>query len=158
MATFGKLLETLPTEDDSVTFYGHAKGVKYDDPTHTRDWTEILYEVCLDDPAYVQASLDHHPTTGPFIRTTPWEGGSKHHWFFSGAFFWFRNADVFAKPEWTEIRQDYWGSELWPGSLFTRTEAGELFGQECGHLYEPQELARMQAWLIDWRMRRRARS
>ena len=155
VATFGKLLETLPKEDGSVTFYGHAKGVKYDDPMHTRDWTQMLYEVCLDDPAYVEASLDHHPTTGPFIRTTPWEGGAKHHWFFSGAFFWFRNADVFSKPEWQKIRQDYWGSELWPGSLFTRTEAGELFGQECGHLYEPQELARMQAWLVDWRTRRR---
>jgi GR25 family glycosyltransferase involved in LPS biosynthesis len=155
VATFGKLLETLPKEDHSVTFYGHAKGVRYDDPMQTKAWTAMLYEVCLDDPDYVRASLDQFPTTGPFIRTTPWEGGAKHHWFFSGSFFWFRNADAFSKPDWSMIRQDYWGSELWPSSLFTRTESGELFGQECGHLYEPHELERMRAWLADWRSKRR---
>ena len=155
VVTFGKLLETLPRDNRSVTFYGHAKGVKYNDAMQTRDWSQMLYEVCLDDPEYVQSSLDHFPTTGPFIRTTPWEGGATHHWFFSGSFFWFRNEDVFNNPDWSRIRQDYWGTELWPGSLFPRAEAGELFGQECGHLYEPQELARTQTWLSDWKSRRR---
>jgi hypothetical protein len=155
VATFGKLLETLPRNNESVTFYGHAKGVKYDDGTQIQAWTRMLYEVCLDDPTYVQASLDQFPISGPFIRTTPWEGGAKNHWFFSGAFFWFRNREVFSKPDWSLIRPDYWGSELWPGNLFTRVEAGELFGQECGHLYEQRELKRMEAWLKDWRLRRR---
>ena len=155
VVTFRKLLETLPQDGRSITFYGHAKGVSYDDPNKTRDWTKMLYEVCLDDPAYVQASLDQFPVSGPFIRSTPWLGGAKHQWFFSGSFFWFRNVDVFAKRDWHEIRQDYWGSELWPGSLFVRSEAGELFGHECGHLYEPAELAKMQAWLADWKSRGR---
>ncbi len=156
VSTFGKLLETLPKEDGSMTFYGHAKGVRYDDPMQVKAWAEMMYEVCLDDPDYIQASMNQFPIAGPFIRTTPWDGGAKHHWFFSGSFFWFRNADVFSNPTWSTIRQDYWGSELWPGSLFTRFQAGELFGQECGHLYEPQELMRMQEWLADWRSRRRA--
>ena len=39
--------------------------------------------------------------------------------------------------------------------MFTRSEAGELFGQECGHLYEPHELERMQAWLAEWKTSRR---
>lgn len=155
VTTFSRLLESLPQNDSSVTFYGHAKGVRYDDPQQTSAWTEMMYEVCLDDPDYVQASLDQFPTTGPFIRTVSWEGGAKHKWFFSGSFFWFRNADVFSKPEWSQIRHDYWGSELWPGTLFRREEAGELFGQECGHLYEPQELGKMRLWLNDWRCRGR---
>jgi len=155
VTTFGKLLKTIPRNNNSVTFYGHAKGVRYENPMQTRAWTEMMYEVCLDDPDYVDASLNQFPTTGPFIRTTPWEGGAIHHWFFSGSFFWFRNRDVFSKPEWGAIRQDYWGTELWPGSMFTRSEAGELFGQECGHLYEPHELERMQAWLAEWKTSRR---
>ena len=155
VTTFGKLLATLPQSGDAITFYGHAKGVRYDDGNPTEEWSRMLYEVCLDDPEYVQASLAQFPVTGPFIRTTPWEGGAKHRWFFSGSFFWFNNAAVFCQPDWAAIRQDYWGSELWPGSLFARAEAGELFGQECGHLYEPQELARMQAWLLDWQSRGR---
>ena len=66
-ATFLKLLETLPKNDNSVTFRGHAKGVKYPDPGGMKPWTEMLYEICLDDPEYVQASLDQYPVSGPFV-------------------------------------------------------------------------------------------
>ena len=158
VATFAKLLETLPKFDGSVTFRGHAKGVKYESPETMKPWTEMLYEICLSDPEYVLASLNQFPTTGPFVVDNRWPEGNKHGWFYSGGFFWFRNADALRQPEAFQIRPDYWGAELWPGSLFKReTEAGTLFGQNCGHLYEPKELARMQQWLAEWRTRTAAR-
>jgi Glycosyl transferase family 2/Glycosyltransferase family 25 (LPS biosynthesis protein) len=154
VVTFPKLLATLP-QDDSITFYGHAKGVSYDDPNKTRDWSKMLYEVCLDDPAYVAASLDQFPVSGPFVRAIPWDGGPKNEWFFSGSFFWFRNSDVFTKRDWSKINPDRWGVECWPGSQFERSEAGELFGQEIGHLYDLTALQHAQGWLKEWKSRGR---
>lgn len=153
VVTFPKLLSTLP-RDDSVTFYGHAKGVKYHDPNTTHEWTAALYEVCLDDPAFVDASLEHYPITGPLINREIWKE-VKHGWHYSGSFYWFKNSAAFALSDWDQVTQSYWGSEMWPGDHFPREQAGSLFGTNIGRLYDPNELARMRAWLIEWRANRR---
>ncbi|WP_397568537.1 glycosyltransferase family 25 protein [Schlesneria sp. T3-172] len=148
--TFVKLLNTLPVGDGSITFRGHAKGVKYDDPLTCRDWTEMLYEICLDDSEHVSATLDQFPVAGPFCVDNRWPGGNRFGWYYSGGFYWF-TGDILKKPEATSIRRDYWGAELWPGQHYDRNEIGILFGQNCGHLYETGEVERMKMWLEDWR-------
>lgn len=149
IVTFRKLLETLP-KDDSITFRGHAKGVTYANPEFTRDWTRICYEVCLADTAFIDASMEQFSIAGPFINYH-WGGDDiKHGYHYAGAFYWFRNQDVFSQPEWTTIQQDRWGAEKWPGNLFPLSEAGSLFGQGCKFLYDRSEMD----WFIrcyhDW--------
>lgn len=151
--TFKSMLETLP-RDSGITFYGHAKGVSYDNPTETRDWTSIMYEVCLDDPKHVEASMAFNPISGPFTNTQ-WKGDNNHGWHYSGTFFWFRNADVFAKPNWSETRDKRWGVELWPGDLFEESEAGVLFSPNCGRLYNKEMIEHIKKLMADFRNARR---
>ena len=152
--TFIKLIETLPVGDGSITFRGHAKGVKYENPLEHRDWTEMLYEICLDDPEHVAATLGQYPVAGPFCVDNRWPGGNQFGWYFSGGFYWF-TADILKKPNAKQIRRDYWGAELWPGEHYDRKDIGILFGQNCGHLYNSGEVERMKAWLEEWRSRSR---
>lgn len=153
VVTFSQLLNTVP-HDDSVTFYGHAKGVKYDNPEETREWTSMLYEVCLDDPAFVDASLEQYPISGPFINEEHWKEIT-HGWHFAGSFYWFNNASVFDMSNWSDVQQCYWGSETWPGCHFSRDQAGALFGTGVGRLYDLSELERMRGWLSEWRANKR---
>ena len=152
--TFVQLLETLPVGDGSITFRGHAKGVKYDNPLMCRDWTEMLYEICLDDQEHISASLSQFPVAGPFCVDNRWPGGNLFGWYYSGGFYWFTD-DILKRPNCKEIRKDYWGVELWPGEHYDRTEVGILFGQNCGHLYEASEVDRMKVWLGQWKATRR---
>lgn len=154
VATFQKLLESIPRED-GVTFYGHAKGVSYDDPLIVRDWTSMLYEICLDDADFVESHLREKELAGPFPVDNRWPGGNRYGWYFSGSFFWFRNSAAFGKPDWNNTRQDRWGVELWPGHHWNPEEFGTLFGQTCGHLYEQDELTRMKQWYLEWAQRKK---
>jgi hypothetical protein len=152
--TFVALLETIPIGDGSITFRGHAKGVKYDDPLHCREWTDMLYEICLDDPTHVTSMLEQFPVAGPFMVDNRWPGGNKFGWFYSGGFYWFRT-DILKLLDAKTIRKDYWGSELWPGQHYDRKESGILFGQNSGHLYNEHEIDRMKSWIAEWRTRNR---
>ena len=149
VATFKRLLETLPT-DSGFTFYGHAKGVKYDSNQNVKTWASIMYEVCLDNSIYVDASLAQYPVTGPFKNTREYQGQMRYGWHYSGTFFWFHNADVFTR-DWQSIPQDYYGTEKWLGGLFRESEAGSLFGGHLGWLYGVGEMARVNRMLSDWR-------
>jgi len=150
--TFVKLLQTIP-RDNSITFRGHAKGVKYSDAQKTREWTEMLYEVCLDDQSHIAATLEQYPVAGPFVVESDWPAPKR--WHFSGAFFWFRSSAL-SKPNARRVDENYWGVELWPQSLWERSEVGVLFGQKCARLYDNHELERMKGWLADWKSQKRS--
>jgi len=159
IVTFQKLLETLP-KDDSITFRGHAKGVKYDNPNQVRDWTEMMYEICLDDFEYVEASLDQWPATGPFLCMRNWPpeiGGPDRGWYYSGAFYWFRNS-ILEDKSITTIKQHRWGAELWLASLFHSYEVGCLFGQNVGFMYNVSEVIRMKGLMDQWQQRKRRKT
>lgn len=153
IVSFVKLLETIP-QDSGITFYGHAKGVKYSDNQNVRDWADIMYEVCLDDTQYVDASLSQYPVTGPFKNTREYVDQMQFGWHYSGTFFWFRNADLFSR-DWQSIQQDYYGTEKYLGDRFTHAEAGDLFGGHMGWLYHCHEMDRARSLLNSWRKSRR---
>jgi hypothetical protein len=49
---FAEMLRRVASQDaNEISFYGHAKGVKYDPdiPLPIRRWTEVQYQVVLDD-------------------------------------------------------------------------------------------------------------
>jgi len=128
--TFPQLLGCIASPDPSaVTFYAHAKGVKYEPgtPDPVRRWTEALYRTNLDDWLSVKAHLERFAFTGAFRLS----GRFRSHrnlaeWHYSGTFFWMRNARIFGRNA-TEVPKFYGGVETWPGLSFARNEAGCLF-------------------------------
>lgn len=128
-ATFPRLLQQLAhTPPDDVSFYAHAKGVKYEPllPPAVRRWAEVQYTVMLDHWPAVRAQLEGHAMTGMLRR----HGRFANHqhvgdWHYSGTFFWFRHGPVFSR-RWAEVPPFYGGVEAWPGMLFGRDETGCL--------------------------------
>jgi hypothetical protein len=128
-ATFAAMLERVASgADDEVSFYAHAKGVKYEPrlPRSVKRWAEVQYAVTLDDWLAVREHLDRFAMTGIFRK----HGRFANHrnlgdWHYSGTFFWMRHASVFAR-DWRNVPQFYGGVEAWPGMQFARHETGCL--------------------------------
>jgi hypothetical protein len=127
---FPDLLEQVNSVDpNEVTFYAHAKGVKYGSQVTAplRKWVETLYRVNLDDWLAVKRQLDRYPMTGAFKMygrfATHRQMGD---WHYSGTFFWFRNQAVFSK-NYSQVPDFYYGVEAWPGLLFEGKQTGCLF-------------------------------
>lgn len=128
-ATFGEMLERVASTDpDELSFYAHAKGVKYEPqlPRSVKRWAEVQYAVMLDDWSAVKDQLQRFAMTGIFRKHGRF---ANHHnlgdWHYSGTFFWMRHASVFAR-NWRDVPQFYGGVEAWPGMHFGRHETGCL--------------------------------
>ncbi|HLX68668.1 MAG TPA: glycosyltransferase, partial [Verrucomicrobiae bacterium] len=127
--TFPEMLSRVAGKDpNEVTFYGHAKGVKYGRqcPPAVRRWAETLYLATLDDWLSVSDQLQHFAMTGPFkMRGRFRAHRESSDWHYSGTFFWMRNCHVFSRA-WQAVPQFYCGVEAWPGTLFRAEETGCL--------------------------------
>jgi hypothetical protein len=133
------MLEKVKSLDpNEVTFYGHAKGVKFEPNVllPVMRWAEALYEGALDDWLTVRDHLQQFAMTGCFKRY----GRYPNHrnladWHYSGTYFWLRNADVFSR-NYADVPQFYGGVEIWPGLLFRKEETGYLLVDDLSdHLY-----------------------
>lgn len=131
MVNFIQLLESVESlGTNEVTFYGHAKGTKYDriEPQHAgiTKWAQCMYEILLDYPAVIDNELQKKAMCGVFsmVGTFPHFGAKlSHH--YSGTFFWFRNLHVFSR-NWRYTHDSYYGSEMWPGFLFKAEDISKL--------------------------------
>lgn len=149
--TFLKMMDTIPRDDDSVTCYAHAKGVRHDSGSLTLNWAEMMYRTTFDHWPQVESVLQRYPIAGTFKRLGMFQLPGNHCWHYSGTFFWFRNRDVFARPEWSTIHNRFFACvEAWPANVFEADEAGVIFGDSAGDLYQPEELARQAALLAEW--------
>ena len=127
--TFPAMLKRVASLDpDDVTFYGHAKGVKYgrDVSASIRLWTEALYDASLGQWPLVADHLQRYALTGSFrmlgrFRAHQYMGD----WHYSGTYFWMRHVLAFRRAIHT-VPQFYGGVELWPGLHFRREETGCL--------------------------------
>ncbi len=127
VATFSQMMARVASTDaDEVSFYAHAKGVKYEPefPPAVRRWAQVQYAVMLDDWPGVREQLQRHAMTGILRKC----GRFRTHqnvgdWHYSGTFFWMRHVRVFARP-WQDVPQFYGGVEAWPGTQFRRDETG----------------------------------
>ena len=143
---FAQMLRMVASSDaDELTFYGHAKGVKYEPniPLPIRRWSEVQYQVVLDDWLTVREQLQRYAMTGPFKRYGRF---NPHHnladWHYSGTYFWVRHAHLFAR-DYQNIPQFYGGVETWPGTVFRKEETGCVFIDDLGpsrahHPYYPE--------------------
>ena len=128
--TFPAMLGRVRSLDpDEVTFYAHAKGVKYEPtvPDPVKRWAEAQYCVTLDDWASVRSQLSRFALTGSFKMLGRFR--AHHHagdWHYSGTFFWMRHALAFQRD--VERLPAFYGCvEAWPGIHFRREESGCLF-------------------------------
>ena len=127
--TFPQLLALLAAEPPGdVSFYAHAKGVKYEPvfPPAVQRWAEVQYAATLDHWPAVREQLDRFAMTGALRRL----GRFANHqnvgdWHYSGTFFWFRHNAVFG-PRRRDVPPFYGGVEAWPGVMFSRHETGCL--------------------------------
>jgi hypothetical protein len=116
-AAFGPLWEAVEKYrgPGDVTFYAHAKGIRYDDPRASPHlWATLLYATNLDYWPLVEREFLSHKRMVGTLQT-----GSHGHanWIYAGTFFWFRNAPTF-EQKWRRCRLRYGGVELWPGKVF----------------------------------------
>jgi spore maturation protein CgeB/predicted O-methyltransferase YrrM len=127
--TFPAMLERVRSLDENeVSFYAHAKGVKYEPsvPPAVKRWAEAQYRVGLDDWRTVRAQLERFAMTGCFkmlgrFRAHRYIGD----WHYSGTFFWLRHAFVFARD--VPVPSGFYGCvEAWPGVHFGPEETGCL--------------------------------
>ena len=124
-STFLPLMGTVQSTDpDEATFYAHSKGVRSEITGEAgRRWRNSLYANLLDDVPLIRRLLATHSFVGSHRR---WREGSGVGdfppelagcaWHYSGAFFWFRNRDVFTSPQWRELPPTRFGVEAWPGT------------------------------------------
>ncbi len=122
---FSRVEETDPTH---ATFYGQAKGVTRPLNHTAHEWADALHAVYLDYFPLVQAALATHPVAGAFRKLgAGWQPyQSRSQWHYSGAFLWFRNAELFAR-NWQKIDPFWGGMESYPAVHFDAHEAGVLF-------------------------------
>lgn len=122
------LAEVAREHPDDLSFYAHAKGVKYEPqwPPAVRRWAEVQYAVALDRWPEVHAHLEGHAMTGLLRRMGRYANhGHVGDWHYSGTFFWFRHDAVFRRA-WQEVPRFYGGVEAWPGMLFASQETSCL--------------------------------
>lgn len=159
--TFLPLFERVESPDPrEITLYAHAKGTTRHRTHRTAArWAEMLYEVFLDHWPLVEAHLRAWPVTGAFQKTGPgWSRAqSDSDWHYSGSWFAFRNAALFARPDWRRIDQFWSGIEPYPSQHFRFAEAGCLFHRGAVprvNMYSPQHLRQsVEPALARWKAR-----
>lgn len=126
--------------EGDCTFHCHGKGAKHkcrpDDTKKTVfRWAAAMYETLLSWP-HVEPELQRYAMVGNFwCHLVPKSGqGQWGPWHYSGNYFWFRNADVFAR-DWRNVPQIYGGTEAWCGNLFAQKETACLVGEGVHSLY-----------------------
>lgn len=134
VVTFLSLWNSIKSIHPShITFYCHGKGIRPErvGDQAVRKWTEIMYSANLDYWPRVETLLKQYPVVGAFKKVghgwLPHESNSA--WHYSGSFYWFRNRDVFSKPDWQRIDQFWSGIEPWPSLHFPVEQAGCIFKQ-----------------------------
>lgn len=123
------LLEALHArEAGRALFFAHAKGVTrpVNEGVSVHPWTDLLHEASLDYWPAVEEQLASHPVAGAFKKVGRGFAGSKSGWHYSGAFWWARSADLFAR-DWRRIDRRWWGVESYLGLHFAPSEAGCVF-------------------------------
>jgi hypothetical protein len=113
------------------TFACHCKGCTHPPESVCQWWCDVMSTVLLDYPGLVDIALAEYPIVGSLKRYE----GLKVPWHYAGTYYWFDNAIAQTRP-WQKVDKHGWGSESWPGRLFTRQESPCLFLDNCGNPYD----------------------
>jgi hypothetical protein len=118
----------LPDAPGHCALYAQAKGTTRRPGHIAHRWNEAQFVVYLDYWPLVAEQLAAFPVTGAFKKLGPgWSPSqSKSDWHYSGSWFWFRTADLFAR-DWRTADRFWSGVEPYPSQQFLAAEAGTLF-------------------------------
>lgn len=128
-AYFYDLMNSIRSESPTdYTFYGHSKrtgrGTLFDG-RHVF-WISSMYFDNLHHFDTVVKRLDQYAMHGVFFSLARHPGRVRrptYRWHYSGTFFWFNNARVFTKPNWTHVPMvSRYSVETWPGFMFPRNQ------------------------------------
>lgn len=118
------------TDPDSVTVYGHCKGVR----AHTRTseavqlWCDLMWEmVALNHDQADEAMESGYQLFGAFRTFGGMPLSPTHSWHYSGTFFQFRTSAILADGI-PPVKGGYGGTEAWPGDCVTPQDAACVFG------------------------------
>lgn len=122
------MLERLPHGPGDVTLYAQAKGTTRHHGSLCNHWSDLQYIIYFDYWLLVLEQLKRFPVTGAFKKLgAGWSPDqAKSDWHYSGSWFWFRNADLFAR-DWRTVDQFWSGVEPYPSQQFLADESGCLF-------------------------------
>ncbi len=155
------MLACYTCDPNAITFTCHAKGIRggrsYEDPgidrmNPTSLWVSAMYESCLDGHAIAEELLRTHTFAGSFKRRMTIEDTQyRSSWHYAGTFYWYRNARLCSMPNWHQIEAIWDGAETYPGTKVGWGQAGCIFGERIGSLYEEQEWERLWPQYLAWR-------
>lgn len=126
-ASLRRLLEAVQsTAANEATFYGHTKGTAtVENMQAVRRWRNAMYHHLLGHADECMEYMRHHAAVG--TTRISWQTGTHFvwpsgltkdgNWMFSGTFFWFRNEQVFSRPEALQVVPDRYGAEAWIGRV-----------------------------------------
>lgn len=142
VATFVPLMETV-RDQEGATFYCHGKGSTHHATSICQEWGRTMCEVLLDHPAMIDRALERHDLAGCFRQARRF-GMRPDNWHFSGTFFWFRNDSVFRSGlAWHDVDPLWFGTESWPGKMYSQRHAACAFLDWCGDLYSEEYWSRV---------------
>lgn len=131
VATFEPLFERVASGfgEGDVTLYAQAKGTTRPADSTADRWAHAMEELCLEYWPVVEYWLKRFPVVGPFKkvgRGWPDYESRESLWHYSGSWFWFRNKDLFSKPDWRRIDRCWTGIEPYPSLHFPSEDAVAL--------------------------------
>ncbi len=135
------LREVLSDNPNHVFCYAHSKAAthgKLPPEKSCHQWSEAMWETVVNNQEAILA-LDDHTMAGSFRKIGSFRGTNSGNWHYSGAFFWGRCVDVFAR-NWGYLPRWYGSVEMWPG-IHTKTEEGA-----CLFLENPDNLYNQEYW------------
>lgn len=117
-------LSRVPRDDNSITFYGHAKGVSRHVNNPLKYWVEMLYRGNLG----IEPDLSEKLFSGCFGILRLLQGPVSVPWHYSGSFYWFRTKEVLSrfdesKDSIPQIIWNRWFTENFPGWIAKEKEA-----------------------------------
>ena len=147
--TYEIMLPELDRTENDITFCAHGKGVQQ----HTAQsepvnwWTDAMYETVIMNHDEIKEALYRHQIAGSFRRPGSFLG-TKFRWHFSGSFYAFRNAVIFNNGV-PGYRQNWWGTESWPGDHLRLKDSYCVFGHGVGDMYKERNQPRKEydQWL-----------
>ena len=152
VATFLPLYERVQSLNPAhVTFYWQSKGTSPHAPA-TGDrwenaveaWIDVIHQTSLDFWPTVEALLERYPVVSALKKIGRGWGReqTRAEWFPNGSICWFRNRDLFSRPDWRRI--DYFrdGIEPYLALHFAAEEAAAIFHEDA--------VDRKNNWPYDW--------
>lgn len=147
--TYELMLPELGRSQNDVTYCAHGKGAQ----KHTSQseainwWTNAMYETVILNHDEVEEALYRNHIVGSFRRTGSFLG-TKFRWHFSGSFYAFRNCITFNNGV-PGYRQNWWGTESWPGDHFKLKDSHCIIGHGVNDMYKARNQPRKEfdQWL-----------